>query len=68
MKSKGGNAIALLLGKAKAEPEEESAPESSKGSDDARAYFDTFASAMRDDDDEGAYEALRGLITSGKDD
>ena len=60
----GKNAIALLLGKPSKEDTEEEAPSSEKGeADRGRDYFDEFTAALRDKDDDGAFEALRSFVS-----
>jgi len=64
---KGKGAIALLLGKpSKDDDTEEEAPSSSKGEDGARAYFDEFSQAMRDEDEDGAFDALQSFVRACK--
>lgn len=66
---KGKGAIALLLGKpSKDDDTEEGAPSSSKGDEGARAYFDEFAQALREEDDDGAFDALTSFVRSCKGD
>jgi hypothetical protein len=67
---KGKGAIALLLGKPMGGKDDEDESEDMDASEDGEssAYFDEFVAAMKDDDNDGAREALKGFVRACKKD
>ncbi len=65
---KGKGALAILLNKPLEDDTEEDAPDSSRESASSREYFDAFVSALRDEDDDTAFDAFKDLMSACKDD